>query len=559
MPSSYPSRPSLSETHRTSTNDTVVDLQGSSHPVQDHRSSFNSTPVAPVSEIHNNIIWMRNRQIKAVPVAPWDVADWRYERKIFEYGVQQKKIPRIPAMMMNVSHDAPEEWEACENPDGKLYFRNLRKRILTHTDIRDLTKLLKINQAFDSIQQKYNALPEGSVPGNLEYVLHLKEQEKREKTRRRIWTRGSTVREGAEQDICYYYLVSYENHAVMWAEEVGPEYLTVKYRVVSELGDLKHAMECQFWTHVAMFPKDRTIPKCIVNDLMAMLSFRWNDLMTSEKSTVSYREEHIQELFRILSKIPSKDDAKARDDHWTFLIAYNLVVISMGKFINFHGHPTVRFESSDKVKEKNMTRSWWFWLISPFLFWMPDVYLRCLEDIWIDDDNYDRLNIHLWNEFIRSLNTDWDNSTTPATVLLSANVGFLAIQSIDMTGPDRSVAQIGSYISTSFSLATYVIFQILARQHRPIARRKGFFFDTGEETKNYLKRHQSALGLEYLAVAFSVPIGCFIWSMLTFLLAVSFMFFSHTSTATRSVTGVIYAFMVVLSGVVVYMDWGSHP
>ncbi|KAK7678347.1 hypothetical protein QCA50_018696 [Cerrena zonata] len=44
---------------------------------------------------------------------------------------------------------------------------------------------------------------------------------------------------------------------------------------------------------------------------------------------------------------------------------------------------------------------------------MPDVYIRSLEDIWIDDDNYDRLNTNLWNEFIQSLNADWSDSTTP--------------------------------------------------------------------------------------------------------------------------------------------------
>lgn len=183
---------------------------------------------------------------------------------------------------------------------------------------------------------------------------------------------------------------------------------------------------------------------------------------------------------------------------------------------------------------------------------------------------------------------------TQATVLLSANVGFLAIQSIDMTGPDRSVAQIGSYISTSFSLATYVIFQILARQHRPIARRKGFFFDTGEEVCWFVIRPtyllwdfvdqelseetsvrfrtrisrssiQRSYRVLYMEVTFYSIFVSFSYSslsslsMLTFLLAVSFMFFFHTSTATRYVTGVIYAFMVVLSGVVVYMDWGSHP
>lgn len=85
----------------------------------------------------------------------------------------------------------------------------------------------------------------------------------------------------------------------------------------------------------------------------------------------------------------------------------------MGKFINYHGHPAVRFESGDRLNEKRKTPGWWFWLFSALLFWMPNVYLDCLEEIWIDDKHYDRLNIHTWNEFIRSLNADWENSTTP--------------------------------------------------------------------------------------------------------------------------------------------------
>lgn len=51
--------------------------------------------------------------------------------------------------------------------------------------------------------------------------------------------------------------------------------------------------------------------------------------MTTEKSTVTYREEHIQELFRILGKMPTKginlgedqpSDAWTTDQHWVFLV-----------------------------------------------------------------------------------------------------------------------------------------------------------------------------------------------------------------------------------------------
>lgn len=51
-------------------------------------------------------------------------------------------------------------------------------------------------------------------------------------------------------------------------------------------------------------------------------------------------------------------------------------------------------------------------------------------------------------------------------MLLSANVGFLAIQSIDTGKPDRSVAQIISYISAVLSLFVYIVCQILTRHHR---------------------------------------------------------------------------------------------
>ncbi|KAK7678346.1 hypothetical protein QCA50_018695 [Cerrena zonata] len=81
------------------------------------------------------------------------------------------------------------------------------------------------------------------------------------------------------------------------------------------------------------------------------------DLMTSENSTVSYREEHIQELSQILSKMPQAASETPTDDHWTFVIAYNIMVISMGKFINYHGHSAVRFESSDQVKARKGVRS----------------------------------------------------------------------------------------------------------------------------------------------------------------------------------------------------------
>lgn len=54
-------------------------------------------------------------------------------------------------------------------------------------------------------------------------------------------------------------------------------------------------------------------------------------------------------------------------------------------------------------------------------------------------------------------------------MLLSANVGFLSINTVDSfdtSAYNKSAAQIASYISAILSLSIYIVCQILTRHHR---------------------------------------------------------------------------------------------
>ena len=51
-------------------------------------------------------------------------------------------------------------------------------------------------------------------------------------------------------------------------------------------------------------------------------------------------------------------------------------------------------------------------------------------------------------------------------MLLSTNIGFLAISSIDKPSPNKSVAQILSYISTILSLFVLIVCNILSNHHQ---------------------------------------------------------------------------------------------
>lgn len=90
-------------------------------------------------------------------------------------------------------------------------------------------------------------------------------------------------------------------------------------------------------------------------------------------------------------------------------------LIDLRKFVAFDG-PDQNALYVNNSNNKDV--KWWFPFLSPLLFWMPDVYLANLRQIWIKgpkEGSSATVNIELWNEFIRTLRNDWENSTTPVS------------------------------------------------------------------------------------------------------------------------------------------------
>jgi len=67
--------------------------------------------------------------------------------------------------------------------------------------------------------------------------------------------------------------------------------------------------------------------------------------------------------------------------------------------------------------------------MSPLLFAAPHVNLVTLEELWVD-----RLTVKdHWAEFFSKLNNQWGEHIVHASILLNANIAFLAIPSIDQS------------------------------------------------------------------------------------------------------------------------------
>ncbi|KAI0000139.1 hypothetical protein BJV74DRAFT_821832 [Russula compacta] len=191
-----------------------------------------------------------------------------------------------------------------------------------------------------------------------------------------------------------------------------------------------------------------------------------------------------------------------------------------------------------------------------------------MEKMWTDEV----ITAVNWGRFIDTMLNEWDHMIVPSTVMLSANVGFLAIPGVvlsnlngsNLTSANQviiftSPAQVVSCLSTIASVANIVIALLLIRLH---------YLKQDEDpadvsTHLYLSTHR-IFGLEPLAIAYSLPWALWMWSyvfssqnvtpgrglmkpffvarMITFFIALLLVCFTISNTPTRISVAIMSVF-----------------
>ncbi|KAJ2925385.1 hypothetical protein H1R20_g11714, partial [Candolleomyces eurysporus] len=225
-------------------------------------------------------------------------------------------------------------------------------------------------------------------------------------------------------------------------------------------------------------------------------------------------------------------------------------LLTRQKFLNWHGVPEARIYRDQSVHGERRHKTFLIKILSPLLFSAPDVHLKSLEKLWVDG----LMHGPVWREAIGKLNEEWQEFTLYATVLLNANVAYLAIQSIDTQLPGhRSPVQIGCYLSIVASIGSIILGLLLLRQNR--SRIHG----TMDEVNAFLQRRRHPrLGLETLAILYSLPYALLLWGMVSFLAAIGWNCFDGSNTATRFIMGAAWVALAVLVLWCVWMGWQPH-
>jgi len=166
--------------------------------------------------------------------------------------------------------------------------------------------------------------------------------------------------------------------------------------------------------------------------------------------------------------------------------------------------------------------------------------------MWVDD----MMHKAVWEASLKKVNEEWREFILYATVLLNANVAFLG----SPRAGTLAGADISSYFSISTSVGSIVLGLLLVRQNQTKDR------ETATDVVNFLKnKAHPLLGLEILAVMFSLPYALLMWSMVAFLVAFLFLCFEDSDIMTISLIGPLGGVITILVVWCVWTSWEKHP
>ncbi|PBL04203.1 hypothetical protein ARMGADRAFT_979631 [Armillaria gallica] len=337
--------------------------------------------------------------------------------------------------------------------------------------------------------------------------------------------------------ICTYYFADHMHCSIFWVDGFNADmHPDVKQYNTSEPSHLAHAIEAEYWLHSGLFPMcqemtGNTIEE--VNDFLihSIAEKTWDPNFDAAQHVYTLPE--LQQYFSILNSIRNSPAQSYSCPGLVWTVALILEHRSRTRYVNFYAEPGPFLGSTpDDIKQP--LRTMVIVLLSPLLFFAPDIHHTAFYEIWCKN-----ISPTEWSAFIWKLSTEWQDFVINATVLLNVNIAFLAIQSIDNSSSDkeRSPAQIASYVSTILSVGSISLGLLLLQKYRHKNRR----VLPGPLPWEFLGIQKGdlgqRLGLETLAIMFSLPWALLMWAMIFFLAAFCLMCFTASSLLVRMTVG----------------------
>ncbi|EIN05627.1 hypothetical protein PUNSTDRAFT_137726 [Punctularia strigosozonata HHB-11173 SS5] len=464
---------------------------------------------------------------------------------------------QLPPMTMDyIDTPLPLGWDRYVHPEGPVYYHHPTENFLTDARICDPDVYEKIQTAMKIIEEVKHS--HGSeFPQDAEIVLELPS-------------------EGDGKESCYYYCVNHQERILFWLDVMDLHSTIGHVLGVENMSHIKVELSAHYWTHWEYFPLQRRISEDLLRELLGIMMHSGVgniDMFTSRRSTSPYTHE---EVMTIMEFVKNVNYVQEIGGYSACVVGRMMALFHHNRFLHFHGQHAARLNYSQPLHaESQHPPTLLITVVSPLLFFAPDIHLRHFRMIWVDKIVHE----HAWRKFVEKIQQEWDKFLLPSTVLLSVNVAFLAIPSVDQTNqapnfisiggnstfsnlsnfdfdlasPQRSWAQILSYISTTASIGTIILGMILDRHYR-----LNHHMSAADASDTLQKRAHPFYGLEVLSILYALPYALLMWGMVTFAVSCFLLFFDSTTARTRIMMGILSAMCTIAVFWCISTTWDDH-
>ncbi|KAF8524409.1 caspase domain-containing protein [Hysterangium stoloniferum] len=464
-----------------------------------------------------------SESLKPKPMVP--NASSRYDRRESPKS-DNIPIPAGPPSMNRGSNRArPEGWEMHVHPEGQPYF------VRPRTEVYDIPVVTEANICDDVVKIRVVDLAQRLMDQFNSEGWHFKDPD----------VELFVTVSDDENDSGSYYFLHHGENVIFWLEKVTEE--DIGDPLIASFSGSDHLrlhLHYFYWVHQEYFPH-HLVAETFVSELIGVLGFNTVDKITCPTSTSSYDQKQLNAILKTVKYLKySRGPAR------TAVVGRVWAEIYRARFINYHGELGARlFRTQFEVIEWK-SRHPIMKLVFLVLFDAPSIHLTALCDLYAGKVLY----AEGWRKCMDHLCKNWQDMILQATVLLtgcyiffSANMSFLAIFNSTEQVIQENHAVTCSMVSTLLSTSSIVTGLLLVRKHREFIRLHA------EEADAFLKSvSQTRLGLQPLAILYSLPYALLMWAMVSFIAAILlYAFQSGIGIASRIIiSSLALALMAVL-------------
>ncbi|KAG1739393.1 uncharacterized protein EDB91DRAFT_381128 [Suillus paluster] len=412
-------------------------------------------------------------------------------------------------------------WTTVVHPEGSRYFVNQENRTCTEMNVCDEEICGDIEWYMQYLLRALESKCEGRELDMMQVDLVLEPKKAPD----------------SDSIICWYYFVNHRDRCLFWLDEFDTEYILSHCKGVESLSHIQLSIQAQYWKHWDYFPSLCSVTQNLVDEVKDMLVHATCDHLTSRRSSAPYDLIQLRDYISVIDNVNvySPTDQSAQRCHPAIVIGRIMHTFSHSRFLDFHGEDCARLIFGQTVHGWAYEPSLLMLILAPLLFLDPVTQVKELHNIFAD-----RIACTpRWDAYTSKLRGQLQDSNLMATVLLNANVGFLAINTVDKGG--RSAVQMASYMSLVTSLGSIVLGLLFVSQDRTCGQK------TAEEIALFLTSlHDERHGLEKLAIIYSLPKALLMWGMVFFCAAFSIDWWSSGDATSKAVVGSVTLIVFVM-------------